>query len=105
MRCQETTILRTNKGGNQGQGHRGKRGVGAGRNECQETALGGEEMWIRLWASVAVLLVVAVLASVGFGDPLPAGGSPVPAGVVAQAAKPPVTLRFLTITDDAQTAA
>ena len=62
-------------------------------------------MWIRLWASVAVLLVVAVLASVGFGDPLPAGGSPVPAGVVAQAAKHPVTLKFLTITDDAQTAA
>ena len=63
-------------------------------------------MWVRVWAGVTVLLVVAVLASVGFGDPLPARGSPVPAGpVVAQATKPPVTLKFLTITDDAQIAA
>ena len=60
-------------------------------------------MWIRIWASVTVLLVLAVLESVATGDLAPAAGSPSPTVPLrAQATKPPVVLKLLAITDDAQ---
>lgn len=66
-------------------------------------------MWVRVWGGLTVLIVAVVAGTLVASAVLPVRASPrqaeAPAaagGAVAQAARPRVVLKFLTITDDAQ---